>query len=85
VGCEVLGAASEAKAKGAAMSRTVVNVGDEVVSKAIRMSGVKKKVRVVDLALSESIRRREARKILELAGKVDGDWDLREWRKGRYE
>jgi len=67
------------------MSRTVVNVGDEVVSKAIRLSGVKKKVRVVDLALSESIRRREARKILELAGKVDGDWDLREWRKGRYE
>ena len=67
------------------MSRTVVNVRDEFVRKAKRLSGVKKKVTVVDLALAESVRRREARKILDLAGKVEGDWDLREWRKGRYE
>ena len=67
------------------MSRTVVNVRDEFVRKAKRLSGVKKKVTVVDLALAESVRRREALKILDLAGKVEGDWDLREWRKGRYE
>ena len=67
------------------MSRTVVNVRDEFVKKAKRLSGVKKKVKVVDLALAESVRRREALKILDLAGKVEGNWDLREWRKGRYE
>ena len=67
------------------MSRTVVNVRDEFVRKATRLSGVKKKVKVVDLALAESVRRREALKILDLAGKVEGDWDLRGWRKGRYE
>ena len=67
------------------MSRTVVNLRDEFVKKAGRLSGVKKKVKVVDLALEEAVRRREARKILDLAGKVEGDWDLSEWRKSRYE
>ena len=65
------------------MSRTVVNVRDDAVSKAKRLSGVRKKVRMVDLALVESVRRREARKILDLAGKVRWVGDLKEMRRDR--
>ena len=67
------------------MSRTVVNLRDDLVRKAEGLTGVKKKVEVVDLVVEELVRRKEARKILDLAGKVDGDWDLRRWRKGRFE
>lgn len=67
------------------MSRTMVNVRDDLVRKAERLSGIKKKVKVVDLALEEFVRRKEVRKILDFAGKVKGQWNLREWRKGRYE
>lgn len=65
------------------MSRTMVNLRDEFVKKAGRLSGVKKKVKVVDLALEEAVRRREARKILDLAGKVTWEGDLKTMRKDR--
>lgn len=67
------------------MSRTVVNLRDALAKKAGHLSGLKKKVQVVDFVLEDFVRRKEARKILDLAGKVEGDWNLREWRKSRYE
>ena len=67
------------------MSRTVVNLNDGLVKKAQELTGVKKKVDVVNLALEELVRRREVRKILEFSGKLKGEWHLKEWRKGRFE
>ncbi len=67
------------------MSRTVVNLRDDLIQKARRLIGIRKKVDVVNLALEELVRRREVRKILDLAGKVKGEWHIKEWRKGRFE
>ncbi len=65
------------------MSRTVVNLQDDLVRKTERLTGVKKKVEIVNLVLGELVRRKEARRILELAGKVEWIGDLKEMRKGR--
>ncbi len=67
------------------MSRTVVNLRDDLVKKVRRMTALKKKVDVVNLAVEELVRRKESRKILGLAGKVKGEWHIKEWRKGRFE
>lgn len=67
------------------MSRTVVNLKDDLIRKGRRLTGLKKKVEIVTLALEELVRQKEARKILDLAGKVKGEWHIKEWRKGRFE
>lgn len=63
----------------------MVNLRDDLIQKARRLIGIRKKVDVVNLALEELVRRREVRKILDLAGKVKGEWHIKEWRKGRFE
>ncbi len=65
------------------MSRTVVNLRDGLLRRAQRLTGVKKKVEIVNLALEELDRRREARKILELAGKVRWEGNLKAMRRDR--
>lgn len=65
------------------MSRRMVNLRDDLMRRAWRITGVKKKVRIVNLALEEVVRQSEARKILELAGKVKWEGDLKEMRKDR--
>lgn len=67
------------------MSRTVVNLNDTLVRKAKALTGLKKKVDVVNRALEDLVRRKEIRKILDLSGKVKGDWHIKEWRRGRFE
>lgn len=59
------------------MSRTVVDIRDDLVRKALRLSGLKKKVDVVNLALEELVRTKDIRKILELQGKIKGSWNPR--------
>ena len=65
------------------MSRTLVNLKDDLIRKTQRLTGLKKKVEIVNLALEELVRRREARRILELAGKVQWEGDLKKMRKDR--
>lgn len=65
------------------MSRTVVDLRDDLVRRAQHLTGVKKKVEIVNLALEELARRREARKILEWAGKVRWEGDLKAMRRDR--
>ena len=67
------------------MARTVVNLDDDLIRQVRKLTGLKKKVEVVNYALGEVVRRHEARKILDLAGKVKGEWHIKEWRKGRFE
>lgn len=67
------------------MSRTVVDLRDDLLKRVMRLSGLKKKVDVVNMLLEDYVRRREARKILDLAGKIKGEWHIKEWRKGRFE
>ncbi len=65
------------------MSRRMMNLRDDLMREARRITGVKKKVRIVNLALEEVVRQSEARKILDLAGKVKWEGDLKEMRKDR--
>ena len=65
------------------MSRTVVNLKDDLIRKGRRLTGLKKKVEVVNLALEELVRQKEARKILDLAGKVRWVGNLKAMRRDR--
>ncbi len=65
------------------MARTVVNLNDHLLKKAQRLTGLKKKVDVVNLALEQLVRQQEIEKLLELPGRVEWEGDLKEMRKNR--
>jgi Arc/MetJ family transcription regulator len=65
------------------MARTVINLNDRLLRKAQRLTGLKKKVAVVNLALERLVRQKEIEKLLELPGSVEWEGDLREMRKNR--
>ena len=66
------------------MARTIVNLNDRLLKKAQRLTGLKKKVDVVNLALEQLVRQKEIEKLLELPGGVKWEGDLREMRKNRH-
>lgn len=65
------------------MARTVVNLNDRLLKRAQRLTGLKKKVDVVNHALERLVRQKEIEKLLELPGKVEWEGDLRAMRKNR--
>lgn len=65
------------------MARTLINLNDRLLRKAQRLTGLKKKVDLVNLALERLVRQKEIEKILKLAGKIEWEGDLREMRKNR--
>lgn len=66
------------------MSRTVVNLRDDLVKKAERLADVKKKVEIVDLAMEGFVANRDIRKaILELEGRVRWEGNLKAMRRDR--
>ncbi len=65
------------------MARTVVNLNDLLLKKAQRLTGLKKKVDVVNLGLEHLVRQKEIEDLLELPGNVEWEGDLKEMRKNR--
>jgi len=65
------------------MSRTVINIEDDVLKKAQKLTGIKKKVDVVNLALKKLVEQKEIEKILALKGKIKWEGNLEELRAGR--
>ena len=65
------------------MARTVINLNDRLLRKAQRLTGLKKKVAVVNLALERLVRQKEIEKLLELPDSVEWEGNLREMRKNR--
>jgi Arc/MetJ family transcription regulator len=65
------------------MSRTVINIEDDVLKKAQKLTGIKKKVDVVNLALKKLVEQKEIEKILALKGKIKWEGNLEEMRAGR--
>ena len=65
------------------MSRTVIDLDDELLEQARKLTGMKKKVDIVNLALDSLVRQKNIQKILELEGKIKWEGDLEEMRKGR--
>ena len=67
------------------MSRTVIDLRDDLVRKAQRLTGLTKKVEVVNLALEYLVKQREVEKILDLKGKVKWEGNLRQMRRNRFD
>ena len=63
--------------------RTVVDINDEMLERARRLTGLKKKVDIVNYALAKLVEQREIEEILELAGEVEWKGDLEEMRGDR--
>ena len=65
------------------MSRTVIDIEDGILRKAQRLTGIKKKVDIVNFAIKRLVEQKEIEKILVLKGKVRWEGDLEEMRRGR--
>lgn len=66
------------------MARTVIDIDEEVLAQALRLSGLRKKVDVVNYALRKLVEQQEIEQILTLKGKVDWEGDLEQMRKDRH-
>lgn len=65
------------------MSRTVVDLRDDLIEKAKKVTGLSKKVEIVNLALAQLVKQSEIEKILSLKGKVAWERDLKRMRRNR--
>jgi len=64
--------------------RTNIEIEDELIREALRVSGLKTKRAAVEAGLRALIRLNKRRKILDLAGKVQWEGNLDESREGRF-
>lgn len=67
------------------MSRTVVDLRDDLVRKAQKLTGMTKKVDVVNLALQNLVRQKEIEGILRLRGAVRWEGNLKRMRRNRFD
>lgn len=65
------------------MSRTVIDIQDDLLKKAQKLTGISKKVEIVNYALRRLLEQKELEHFLELRGKVKWEGDLAEMRKDR--
>ena len=63
--------------------RTTLAINEDLLNEAKRLSGAKTKKETVEIALEEFIKRRTARKLLELEGKVELSFSLDEFLEER--
>lgn len=66
------------------MSRTNINLDDNLVRKGLKMTGLRTKRELVDLALRELVRKEDQKNILTLEGMIHWEGNLDEVRKGRF-
>ncbi|MBN1106177.1 MAG: type II toxin-antitoxin system VapB family antitoxin [Deltaproteobacteria bacterium] len=67
------------------MARTVVDINEDVFEKAKALTGLKKKVDIINYALKKLVDQKEIERILELKGKVDWAGDLDKMRADRVD
>jgi Arc/MetJ family transcription regulator len=65
------------------MSRTVIDIQDDLLRKAQKMTGISKKVEIVNYALKRLLEQKEFEQVLELRGKVKWESNLDEMRRDR--
>ena len=65
------------------MSRTVVDIEDDLLKKAQELTGINKKVEIVNYAIRKLVEQKEIERILELKGQLKWEGDLEEMRKDR--
>ena len=66
------------------MARTNINLDDKLVSKGLKITGLRTKKDLVDLALRELLRNESQKNILSLEGAIQWEGDLNEIRKDRF-
>ncbi len=59
--------------------RTTLAIKEELLEEVKALSGVKTKKEAVEMALEEFIKRRKARELIELEGKIDLSFNLKEF------
>ena len=64
--------------------RTNIDLDDELVKRGLKLSGLRTKKELVDVALREFLRRKDQKKILELRGKIFWKGDLDSMRRNRF-
>jgi Arc/MetJ family transcription regulator len=64
-------------------TRTNIDIDDEVMAEAQRLTGARTKRETVDLALRELVARHRRLGILQLSGRVHWEGDLKASRRGR--
>ena len=67
------------------MSRTVVDLRDDLVHKLQKMTGLKKKVDLVNYALERLAAQKELEKISNLKGKIRWEGNLKQMRRDRFD
>jgi Arc/MetJ family transcription regulator len=66
------------------MARTVIDIDENIFAQAQKLTGLRKKVDVVNYALKKLVEQKEIEGILQLKGKVQWDGDLDEMRSDRH-
>ncbi|HEU0207939.1 MAG TPA: type II toxin-antitoxin system VapB family antitoxin [Candidatus Udaeobacter sp.] len=64
--------------------RTNIDLDDELVKRGLKLSGLRTKKELVNMALREFLRRKDQKKILELRGKIHWRGDLDAMRRNRF-
>ncbi|MCC5835215.1 MAG: type II toxin-antitoxin system VapB family antitoxin [Opitutales bacterium] len=67
------------------MSRTNINIDDALVDKGLKITGLRTKKDLVDLALRELVRKENQKSILSLEGKIRWKGNLEDLRKNRFD
>jgi len=65
------------------MSRTVIDIQDDLLRKAQKMTGISKKVEIVNYALKRLLEQKDVERVLELRGKVKWTGNIDEMRRDR--
>jgi len=73
----------QGKGKERTMSRTVIDIQDDLLKKAQKLTGISKKVEIVNYALKRLLEQKELEHFLELRGRVKWEGDLEAMRKDR--
>jgi Arc/MetJ family transcription regulator len=61
--------------------RTNIDIDDKLMAAAMKATNARTKKQAVVIALEEAVRRSKQLGVLELRGKIKGDWDLDAWRR----
>jgi len=64
---------------------TNLKLNDKLIEETVKLGHFKSKQQAVNAALAEFVQRRQRRRILDLAGKIefDADWDYKKMRRSR--
>lgn len=61
--------------------RTNIEIDDDLMAEAMKFTKAKTKKEAVAIALEDIVRRYKQLGMLELRGKIQGDWDIDAWRR----